>query len=67
MGENLFLLLVLLLLLAAGTATRGHGAGGLVLEVDNQACPGLFLVPLKASQVWLLKLVISLQGVSSVK
>lgn len=58
---SLLFLLVLLLLALLGAA-RWEGGGRLGAEMDDQASPGLLLIPLKASEVGLLELVIGLEG-----
>jgi hypothetical protein len=55
-----YLLVLLLVLLLLATATSEPGRGRLLLKVNNKSRPGLLLVPLKASEVGLVELVIGL-------
>lgn len=59
--ESLLLFVLVLLLLLATAATKSGGSGFL-LQVNNQPRPGLFLIPLEASQVWVVELIIGLCG-----
>lgn len=54
------LLFVLALLLLLATAATESGGSGFLLQVNNQPRPGLFLIPLEASQVWVVELIVGL-------
>jgi hypothetical protein len=56
--RSLLVTALVLLLLAAATATTG--LPGILLQVHNEPCPRLLLVPLEASEVGLVELVIGL-------
>lgn len=61
------LLFVLGLLLLLATAAGRHCRARLLLQVDNEPCPALLLVPLETSEVGLVKLIVRLgQSVSTV-
>lgn len=56
------LLFVLVLLLLLATAATESGGSGFLLQMNNQPRPGLLLIPLEASQVWVVELIIGLCG-----
>lgn len=59
-GHLLFFVLLVLLLLAATAATSREAGGRLLLKVYNEPCPALLLVPLEASEVGRIELIIRL-------